>query len=212
MEATFRSVCAAAEVEIERKRSRFIGIAAPVHSAAEAEAVIGRARERYPDATHHCYAYRADLEALVVRMSDAGEPQGTAGRPILEVLERNALVNVCVVVVRYFGGTLLGAAGLVRAYSAAAAEAVERAGIVPFALHAVLSLEVDYADWPRVERALRDGGAHQLDLAYEANVAVRVAVLRERSAALEGLIRNLTAGRCVPRAVEERYLPTAPTP
>lgn len=194
-------------VEIERKRSRFIGIAAPVKGADEAEAQIAEARIEYPDATHHCYAYRAGLEGLVVRMSDAGEPQGTAGRPILEVLERNELVNACVVVVRYFGGTLLGAAGLVRAYSAAAAHAVATAGIVPFALHSLLDVFFEYPDWSRIERTLRESDAHILRVEYGMSVEVSIAVEKERAPAFEELMTRSTAGRCVIRLVGQRFLP-----
>ncbi len=210
MEQGYRSVRKRSAVEIERKRSRFIGIAAPVPDAIGAETEIARAREEYPGASHYCYAYRAGLDALVVRMSDAGEPQGTAGRPMLEVLERNELVNVCVVVVRYFGGTLLGAAGLVRAYSAAASEAVAEAGIVSFAAHVLLRVHFDYADWSRAERALRSSGTLVTGVEYGENVAVEVAAPKERTADFEDLVTQLTAGRSAVHRIGERFLPTAP--
>lgn len=207
MEQGFRSISERTVVEIERKRSRFIGIAAPVPDAESAEAEIARSKVEYPDATHHCYAYRAGLDSLAVRMSDAGEPQGTAGRPILEVIERNEIVNVCVVVVRYFGGTRLGAAGLVRAYSAAAAEAIAEAGVVTFAPHAMIEARIDYADWPRVERALQGGGAKVMRLDYGADVQIQVAAPREKAGEFQELIRHLCAGRCAIQTVGERYLP-----
>jgi len=210
LEQVYRSISERSVVEIERKRSRFIGIAAPVETAAGAEAEIARAEAEFPRATHYCYAYRAGLESTAVRMSDAGEPQGTAGRPILEVIERNGLVNVCVVVVRYFGGTLLGAAGLVRAYSAAAAEAVAKAKVVTYALHAVFEACFDYAGWPRAERALTAYGATFLDIAYGAGVEVRVAAPYERRAEFEEVVTHLAARNCRPKPVAERYLPKSP--
>ena len=115
------------EAEYEDKHSRFIGHVAPVGSEAEARALIESIRRRYPDATHHVYAYRL-REGAVLRWSDDGEPGGTSGQPTLAVLQGAELWDVCCVTVRYFGGVLLGSGGLVRAYSAAARMAVAQAG------------------------------------------------------------------------------------
>lgn len=202
----YRSVASTAEVELVRKRSRFIGLVTPAGSAADAEAFLESVRKRYPDATHHCYAYRVERTALV-RMSDDGEPQGTAGRPILEAIERNGLENTCVAVVRYFGGTLLGAGGLVRAYAAAASEGIAAAGIAIYAPHAVLRAEVRYADWGSVEAVLARLGAHLVDIDYGASVVADVAVHEGKSAQLVRCLGDVTAGAAKLQVLDRRYMP-----
>lgn len=150
------------------KGSRFIGIVAPASSEDEAQQLLAAARTAHPDATHHCSAWRI---GEVVRFSDDGEPGGTAGRPMLEVILRRDLQNVAAVVVRYFGGTRLGAGGLVRAYSGTVARALDVAGTqqvlalgrlrvtVPFALvDSVLRFVQDEADLNTLSSDYSDQG------------------------------------------------------
>ena len=150
------------------KGSRFIGIVAPVSSEDEAQQLLATARAAHPDATHHCSAWRI---GEVMRFSDDGEPGGTAGRPMLEVILRRDLQNVAAVVVRYFGGTRLGAGGLVRAYSGTVARALDVAGTqqvlalgrlwvtVPFALvDSVLRFVQDEADLNTLSSDYSDQG------------------------------------------------------
>lgn len=202
----YRSVASRAEVEVVRKRSRFIGIVTPAQSGEEAEAFLESLRKRFPDATHHCYAYRVERSSLV-RMSDDGEPQGTAGRPILEVIERNELENTCVAVVRYFGGTLLGAGGLTRAYAAAATEGIAAAGIATYVPHALVRFELSYGDWGKVEANLAHLGAHPVDVAFGASVVVEAAVAEAKVGELRGFLRDATAGSAEPAVFDRRYLP-----
>ncbi len=155
-QGTFLSVAGRGEAELVVKRSRFIGWAAPAPDEAAALALVAEARSRYPDATHHCYAYRAGWPSRVVRCSDDGEPAGTAGRPMLEVVERAGLENVAVVVTRYFGGTLLGAAGLVRAYMEATQLALRAAGNSTYGPHLQIAVPVPYGAWGRVQHLLAD--------------------------------------------------------
>ncbi len=120
-----------ASAEIKVKGSRFIGHAAPIKSREEAESFIKEVSKKYYDATHNCFAYRANMgETSLFRTSDAGEPSGTAGKPILNVIDGLELTNVVCVVTRYFGGTKLGTGGLARAYSQCAGETLEREGKV----------------------------------------------------------------------------------
>src|SRR5690606_8036384 len=121
---SYRTLGRFATAEIVIKRSRFMGWGSPVETEEAALELLDRIRSEHPQATHHCYAYRVGLGTETIRFSDDGEPGGTAGRPILEVLQREDLRNALIVVTRYFGGTLLGAAGLVRAYTQAAKLAV----------------------------------------------------------------------------------------
>ena len=129
MPPSYRTIAAPAEDEFIEKKSRFIGYIAPVTTEQEAAAFIESVRARHREARHNCYAYRLRQNNLA-RFSDDGEPSGTAGRPILEVLQREDLTDVCVVVTRYFGGILLGTGGLARAYTQGCKIAVAAAGVL----------------------------------------------------------------------------------
>ena len=126
----YSTVCGCGTGEITEKKSRFIADVFPVASEEEAASHIEKIRKQYWDARHHCWAYVIGRNPGTERMSDDGEPAGTAGKPILEVIKGRRLTDVLVVVTRYFGGTLLGTGGLVRAYTSAAAEGLSRAGIM----------------------------------------------------------------------------------
>lgn len=131
--------------EIVEKKSKFIGNLFYVENVQEAEAKIEEIRKRYHDARHHCFAYRIIGEnGVTERASDDGEPSGTAGAPMLQLLNKNELVNVLVVVIRYFGGILLGTGGLVRAYSQATSEAVQKASWIGLEKGEVIKLPVSY--------------------------------------------------------------------
>ena len=125
----YRTIAHESEIEIVIKKSRFIGYAFLVSSAEEANEKLAALRKRQWDASHHCSAYVLGADKQLQKYSDDGEPQGTAGMPILQVLHHKDVTNTMVVVVRYFGGVLLGAGGLVRAYSEAAAKALDAAGL-----------------------------------------------------------------------------------
>ena len=126
----YTTVLGASEAEFTEKKSRFIGRCFPVETEDEAFAVIADVKKRHWDATHNCYAFIVGENGLTQRFSDDGEPSGTAGMPILDVIKQKGLTNTLIVVTRYFGGILLGAGGLVRAYSKAAASAVDCADMV----------------------------------------------------------------------------------
>jgi uncharacterized YigZ family protein len=128
VDATFSTLSAEFRIEIDKiKGSRFLGIAGPVRNEEEAKEMLIQARKKYHDARHHCSAWRLGIEGKQFRSSDDGEPSGSAGKPMLAMLEGRELVNVAVIVVRWFGGTKLGVGGLVRAYGQAAAEAMDGA-------------------------------------------------------------------------------------
>lgn len=183
-----------AMAQIERMKSKFLGIAGPAQTLEEAEARIEAARTDYPDATHHCYAYRVGLEGSLVRFFDDGEPGGTAGRPILDVIERHGLENVCIVVVRYYGGTPLGAAGLTRTYRAAAAAVVEKAGIARFERHTTFEGNVSYADWGRIERLLHQRGITGLQVDYQETVRFRASIITQQFDGLQRAVADESAG------------------
>ncbi|MBQ5990991.1 MAG: YigZ family protein [Clostridia bacterium] len=150
----YRTVQNASETEYVISRSRFIGRCFPVTDEAEALSILERIRKQHWDATHNCFAYR--LRTGAARYSDDGEPQGTAGLPMMEVLKKRGLYDLLVVSTRYFGGILLGAGGLVRAYTRSASDAVEAAGLVSMEPCALFSVSVAYpyrnAAWSVFER------------------------------------------------------------
>ncbi len=132
-----------AQAEYIEKKSRFLGFAAPVVTAQEALDFIARIKSEHPTARHHVYAYRV-LQDNTTRYSDDGEPQGSAGMPVLDTLRKQEIQNAVVVVVRYFGGVLLGANGLVRAYTSAASQAIMASGIVRFSSVVSFSIQCQY--------------------------------------------------------------------
>ncbi|WP_067930139.1 YigZ family protein [Alicyclobacillus kakegawensis] len=148
----------AAEVEIVVKKSRFIGQLRPVNSVEQAEADLDAIRAVHKTATHNCYAYTVGLGVPVERFSDDGEPSGTAGRPILEVLRRRGVSNSLVVVTRYFGGTLLGASGLVRAYTDTAARVLDEAEWLTCRWMQPVSVAIDYGRFGKLEHELASAG------------------------------------------------------
>ncbi|ADU51171.1 Uncharacterized protein family UPF0029, Impact, N-terminal protein [Thermaerobacter marianensis DSM 12885] len=202
----FRSVAREAEVELEIRRSRFIARVAPVRGREAAEAWLEAARARHPRATHNVPAFVAGFRGEWRWCSDAGEPAGTAGRPILEVLERAGLVQVAVLVTRYFGGIKLGAAGLVRAYAGACAAAVEAAGPATFRRGRRGRLVLPYAVYGPLRAWLDGQGVMVLDEGFAAQVALELWVPEELEARVpaEAAERSAGAARWEPGSWEYR--------
>ena len=158
------------------QKSRFLCDAAPCETEEEALAFLQDKRTRYRDATHHCYAYVIGQNAGVMRFSDDGEPSGTAGMPMMDVVRRKGVVNCCVVVTRYFGGILLGAGGLVRAYAHSCALALEKAGIALMADTWKGMMSVPYPMWDKVQYQLGLLPVRVTDTAFGADVEVTLEV------------------------------------
>lgn len=189
--------------ELVDRKSEFLGFAVPVTSVEEADAYVAGIRKLHHDARHCVYAYV--LRSGLKKYSDDGEPQGSAGRPVLDVLEKTGLEDALVCVVRYFGGILLGTGGLVRAYSGAASAAVENAGIRVMQLRVFLRFTVSYNDWARLERPVTDAGARVERTDYGADVTVTVSADGGREGELTEKIRNLTAGKCEAKVIGEKF-------
>lgn len=196
----YKSVRGPAQTEIVIKRSRFIAHVAPVSTEAEAVAFIQRIRTEHAEATHNCYAYKA---GNVVRLSDDGEPSGTAGRPIFDVIEKQGISDVCVIVTRYFGGILLGAGGLVRAYSQSAAAGVEAAGVAETVPALDLQLTLDYGLVGKVQYLLEQVGALTFDSQYGHEVTVDCRILAAWEADLLTQLQDLSAGRIQVKRLRE---------
>ncbi|MDO5132185.1 MAG: YigZ family protein [Eubacteriales bacterium] len=180
--------------EYEEKKSRFLGEAIHVESEEEAAAGIARIRKQYYDARHHCYAWVTGEGGERRKSSDDGEPSGTAGQPILKVIEGCGCTNVLVVVTRYFGGTLLGTGGLVRAYTQAARAAMENAETVRMCLCRQLAVTVEYSALDRLMYALRREEIETGETEYGAKVTLHLTVEEPRADALEKMITTLTSG------------------
>ncbi len=185
-----------AQVELRFKNSRFIGTAGPAPTVEEARAFVGQLRERFLDASHHAYAFAVGFGSSVTcGMSDGGEPAGTAGRPMLAVVQGAGLGDVAVVVSRYFGGTKLGTGGLARAYAGTAQavlealprqEKVERVGA---------RLELPYEFYARCRAAIEELEGRIEGADFGAQVALRVRLRQDRLEEMRRAIRELTAGR-----------------
>lgn len=190
--AGYITVDRAAETETVINRSRFIGAAYPAAAEAEAREILAAVRKRHHDATHNCYAYSVERGA-VCRFSDDGEPGGTAGLPMMEVVKRLGVTDVIVVVTRYFGGILLGAGGLVRAYSGAAAAALKAAGRVEFVPARRIAAAMDYGRFTAAEPYIRsfDGAG----VAFAAEVTAELLVPEGEAAAVCDRLTQLTDGR-----------------
>lgn len=180
--------------ETEIKHSRFLAVLRRVDSDTAALAFVEEQRRLYPDARHHCWALVVGDEPAhrAERSSDDGEPGGTAGVPMLQVLHHRDLVNVAVVVTRWFGGIKLGAGGLVRAYSGAVAVAVDAATLVPRERREVFTLAVGHGDAGRVESELRGRGVSVLDVSYTERVVFTVAA--RDATDLQSVVASVTAG------------------
>ncbi len=150
MEKRFLSIEKPSVNEIVILKSRFICSVMPVKNEDEAKAFISSVKARYTDANHNCYAYIADEGGFYVKFSDDGEPQGTAGMPMLEVLKNRKLKGVAAVVTRYFGGTKLGAGGLVRAYSESVCKALDIAGVIEYVESTSIKVKVSFSTYPKI--------------------------------------------------------------
>ena len=184
-----------AESEFTEKRSRFITHLYKVETEAEARARIEEMKKKYYDARHNCWCYLLQ-EGGVVRYSDDGEPQGTAGMPALNVLQKEELTDCVLVVTRYFGGILLGGGGLVRAYSHAAKIAVDAGGIVTRAECSIVKIRCDYTFYGRLASLIPEQGGIVEDTAFEDAVTVKMRIPQELEPAFEARLVDLSNGTC----------------
>jgi len=203
---SYKTVAGRGQAELEEKRSRFIGRAARVESEEEAAAFLAAVRAGDKLASHHVYAYVIGGAVTRKRYSDDGEPQGTGGVPVLDVLEKRGLEDAAVAVTRYFGGTLLGAAGLARAYGKAASMAVEAAGEARRTLASEVAVLVAYAHEGAVQREIARAGYAVRDAQYGADVELRVQVPAEACDAFIARLAELTAGQAVAERAGVSYI------
>ena len=203
---SYLTIGGAAEDEFTEKRSRFIGAIRPVKTEEEALAFIRERSKTYWDAKHNVHAYVLEGGNLC-RFSDDGEPQGTAGIPVLDVLRKEGLTDCAVVVTRYFGGILLGGGGLVRAYSHAAKLAVDAAGVVEMRLCLTGEITCDYAQYGFIPAFLAEEGATLTDTLYAEDVTVQFSLPVEGRGHLEAALTDRSNGRLSASFTGELWLP-----
>lgn len=194
--------------EVEVKRSRFRCTLERVETEDAARAVVERCRSAHPEAGHHCSAFVIGAGAPLERSSDDGEPSGTAGVPMLEVLRGHGVSDVAAVVTRWFGGVLLGTGGLSRAYADAVRAALDTVDTRRRELQQVVEVEVDHAVAGRLEHGLRLAGATVDDVRYAEHVAFRLAVAPERAEQVWATVAEATGGRAVPVVTGEVWVDT----
>lgn len=183
-----------ARFEYEDRKSVFIGEAMPVSTEREALDFIESAKKRYPDAKHHVYAYVL-RENSIMRFSDDKEPQGTAGMPVLDAIRKNGCTDAAIVVTRYFGGTLLGTGGLVRAYTAAAIGALGAAEIIHYDIYCKYEIIVNYSDFGKISTALSDSGFRVENTEYSEDVHLVGTILKTATDTFEKALIENTSGR-----------------
>ena len=181
--------------QITEKKSRFIGDVYNIENEEDALYYINETKKKYWDARHHCWAYVIGEERVTERCSDDGEPSGTAGKPILEVIRGAGLHNIFVVVTRYFGGTLLGTGGLVRAYTESAREGISHSQIITKIYGFKLNLTTDYTGLGKIQYLLGQRGLTILDSVYTEKVDLTVLIPKEEESKLIAEITEATNGQ-----------------
>lgn len=195
----YRTVYEGGKGEIVEKKSRFIGEVFPVETEDEAAEIIGRIKKQYWDARHHCWAYVIGEGQVQERFSDDGEPGGTAGKPILEVIRGHKLKNVLVVVTRYFGGTLLGTGGLVRAYTQSAQAGIAGSTLITKIDGYQLRIETDYAGLGKLQYLLAQKGLPAVDADYGEKVTLSTLIPAGEEAAFITAVTEATNAQAVVR-------------
>ncbi len=195
MADTFKTVKADQKISIEIKKSIFIVHVTPVKTEQSAQDFIQHIQKTYSDAAHNVFAYRVGVKSERARQSDDGEPAGTAGKPVLEVLEQEALTNTVIVITRYFGGIKLGASGLIRAYRSSAAKGIASAGKVTRSKHRLIETEIGYSELGKMRHKMANHPRWTLKkIHYKENVKVVVAVPVGETGPFMGFLNELTDG------------------
>lgn len=193
-------------VEITIQKSRFIGHVRRVSSEEEARSIIDAISKEHWKANHNCYAYVVGEDSGIQKASDNGEPAGTAGVPILEVIKKKNLRDTLIVVTRYFGGIKLGAGGLIRAYSKTASAAISASGIVERLAMKVFAVKIDYSLYGTIENALRETPYLTKNTTFTDIVTIEIAVRMDEADIFTGWMTNLCNGACSITELGETFL------
>lgn len=207
MKDIYRTIGGYGADEVIINKSRFIGHGMPINSEEEALQYIDLISTKYKDATHNVYAYVLGEESNIQRFSDDGEPSGTAGIPVLEVIKKEDLRNVLVVVTRYFGGIKLGGGGLIRAYTKGAKIAVDAGKVVDMTLHQLLEIIIPYTLYGKMGNFLMSNGYAPEDVAFETEVKIQLYVEKAKVEGLTNEITNLSNGNIEIKYAHKKHLP-----
>ena len=191
MSDTFRTIASSSEGSYKEKGSKFLSFAFPVKNVDEINQILAQYRKQYYDARHICYAYMLGNAKNEWRANDDGEPSGTAGRPILGQINSFELTNVLVIVVRYFGGILLGTGGLITAYKEASMDALEQASIVEQTIDEIISIEFDYLLMNEVMRIVKEMSLQILDQSFDNMCAMKLAIRQSDAEKLKSKLENI---------------------
>jgi len=191
----YRAVDKEFEETIIIQKSKFITTLVPISSYEDAQLKLNIIKKKYSDATHNCYAFISSENAIEQRFSDDGEPQGTAGVPILEVLKKKNIYMTLCVVTRYFGGIKLGASGLVGAYSSCATSAIDNANIVEYKISNEIEIILDYSLYKKAEELILKHEGQETNIEYSDCVKIQCVVPIDNAKALQDDIINLTSGQ-----------------
>ena len=202
----YKSLRKNAQKEIVIEKSTFIGTAQMVENEEQALEFIQAMKKKYYDATHNVYAYVLGDDNNIQRFSDDGEPSGTAGIPVLEVLKKNELRNICIVVTRYFGGIKLGKGGLVRAYGKGAVAALEASEIIWRRLYQVVEVNVDYTLLGMMQNQLKLAEYQIKNIRYDEMVHLEVYVLNSKTADFQNKVIDWCNGKVELKIISEEYL------
>ena len=209
MEFKFKTIRENVSAQVVEKKSKFIANMFYIESMEEADRIIKETKKKYHDARHNCFAYileTGEYEGLLVKYNDDGEPSGTAGAPMLNILANEGLSNVLVIVTRYFGGILLGTGGLVRAYSEAVKEALKVADFVEKAMGYIATLEVEYNDLDKTKYYLKQKNVKIVDIEYAENVVLKIEVKKDFIEELTNNANNLNFTIIKQNILEEKNI------
>ncbi|MDB5016586.1 MAG: YigZ family protein [Mucilaginibacter sp.] len=179
-EDTYRTIEKPVEGIFRDRGSKFLAYAYPINNETELKSILSQLKNEHPKANHHCWALRLTIDRSIFRINDDGEPAGTAGKPILNTLLSRDLTNLVVVVVRYFGGTLLGVPGLINAYKLATEDALSKAVIVEKTVNDIYTIEFDYLQMNDVMRIIKDDDLIILSQEFDNNCVIRLSIRKSR--------------------------------
>jgi len=201
----YRAVDKPFEELIVIQKSKFITTLVPITSQEDAIAQLNIIKKKYSDATHNCYAYISSENAIEQRFSDDGEPQGTAGIPMLEVLKKKNIYMTLAVVTRYFGGIKLGANGLIGAYSSCVASAIDKADVVRYKISNNISIDIDYSIYKKVQEAIEESEGQVQNIDYQDSVKMDFIVPVENFDSLKDKIMDITLGKAIIEIINTKY-------
>ncbi|MDU5083075.1 YigZ family protein [uncultured Tissierella sp.] len=207
MDKIYRTIYTYGEEETIINKSRFIGYAMPIETEEEALGFIEKIKTKHRDATHNVYAYVLGKDSNTQRFSDDGEPSGTAGIPVLEVIKKENLRNVVVVVTRYFGGIKLGTGGLIRAYTRGAKIGLDAGTIVDMVLHSRIKIRIDYTLYGRIENYLMNEGYIVDESVFDDAVNIFVYIEDAKIGSFQKTMTDIANGNIILETLDEEYIP-----